>query len=199
MTRVAVRPEMLRWAYGRAGFDLEDLAHEIPHLPAWERGEKLPTLKQLERLREGDAHTRGLSFSGRTSGRALYRFRTYAPSLTRRSVPSKPRPARHSVPLSAAPGMVPRLRPNHGRNAAAVRQAPLLFTHDVVQIAATIRRALAFDLEERRQMPTWTDALRQFIEQADALRRARNGQRCGRQQQPAQARSAGVPWLRTGR
>jgi Zn-dependent peptidase ImmA (M78 family) len=31
-----------------------------------------------------------------------------------------------------------------------------------------IRRALGFDVEERRQMPTWTDALRRFIEQADA-------------------------------
>ena len=35
--------------------------------------------------------------------------------------------------------------------------------------AARIRHALGFDLEERRQMPTWTDALRRFIEQADAL------------------------------
>ena len=42
-------------------------------------------------------------------------------------------------------------------------------TNDVEATAATIRRALGFDIEERRQMPTWTDALRRFIEQADAL------------------------------
>ena len=35
--------------------------------------------------------------------------------------------------------------------------------------AALIRHALGFDLDERRQMPTWTAALRRFIEQADAL------------------------------
>jgi Zn-dependent peptidase ImmA (M78 family) len=35
--------------------------------------------------------------------------------------------------------------------------------------AATIRHALRFDINERRRMPTWTDALRRFIEQADAL------------------------------
>ncbi len=29
--------------------------------------------------------------------------------------------------------------------------------------------ALGFDVEQRRQAPTWTDALRQFIEQADSL------------------------------
>lgn len=48
MTRVEVRAEMLRWACERAGYDIGTLAHRIPQLPAWERGEKQPTLKQLE-------------------------------------------------------------------------------------------------------------------------------------------------------
>lgn len=30
-----------------------------------------------------------------------------------------------------------------------------------------MRRTLSFDIEERRRMPTWTDALRLFIGQAD--------------------------------
>ncbi len=47
MTRVQVRPELLRWACERAGFDIGELAHRIPQLPAWERGEKQPTFKQL--------------------------------------------------------------------------------------------------------------------------------------------------------
>src|SRR6185295_5635858 len=42
-------------------------------------------------------------------------------------------------------------------------------TADIVQTAATIRHALSFDLDERRRLPTWTDALRRFIEQADEL------------------------------
>lgn len=46
--RVPVRPEMLRWACERAGYEVSGLAHRIPQLPAWERGEKQPTLKQLE-------------------------------------------------------------------------------------------------------------------------------------------------------
>ena len=32
-----------------------------------------------------------------------------------------------------------------------------------------MRAALGFSIEERRRMPTWTDALRRFIEQADRL------------------------------
>jgi Zn-dependent peptidase ImmA (M78 family) len=35
--------------------------------------------------------------------------------------------------------------------------------------AEAMRRVLRFDLEERRLTPTWTDALRRFIEQADEL------------------------------
>ena len=35
--------------------------------------------------------------------------------------------------------------------------------------ADTIRHTLGFDVEARRQMPTWTDALRHFIDQADKL------------------------------
>lgn len=48
MTRVSVRPEMLRWACERADRELSDLACRIPGLLAWEKGEKKPTLKQLE-------------------------------------------------------------------------------------------------------------------------------------------------------
>lgn len=40
---------------------------------------------------------------------------------------------------------------------------------DIVRTAETIRSVLGFELDARRAMPTWTDALRRFIEQADAL------------------------------
>lgn len=50
MMRVAVRPEMLRWACERAGYDPHDLVDRFPQLPAWVEGEKQPTLKQLENL-----------------------------------------------------------------------------------------------------------------------------------------------------
>jgi len=55
-----------------------------------------------------------------------------------------------------------------------MREAPLQvvgsarITNDVVTTAASMRKAISFDLEERRRLPTWAEALRRFIEQADA-------------------------------
>ena len=40
---------------------------------------------------------------------------------------------------------------------------------DVTATAATIKHQLRFDVEERRGIPTWAEALRRFIEQTDAL------------------------------
>lgn len=48
MTRIAVPREILRWACERSGYDIPSLAMKIPQLPDWERGDKQPTLKQLE-------------------------------------------------------------------------------------------------------------------------------------------------------
>src|SRR5207249_900873 len=59
--------------------------------------------------------------------------------------------------------------------ARSMGEGPLAFirsaqpTDDVEATSASIRQMLGFDIEERRQTPTWTDALRRFIEQADAL------------------------------
>ena len=48
MNRIPVRPEMLRWAHDRARIEPGALAAKFPQLPAWEREEGQPTLKQLE-------------------------------------------------------------------------------------------------------------------------------------------------------
>ena len=50
MIRVEVKPELLRWARERAALDTSDLVQRLPQLPAWERGEVHPTLKQLEKF-----------------------------------------------------------------------------------------------------------------------------------------------------
>ena len=48
MGRVAVKPDLLRWARNRAGKDVDDLRNRFPKLDAWEAEEVRPTLKQLE-------------------------------------------------------------------------------------------------------------------------------------------------------
>jgi Zn-dependent peptidase ImmA (M78 family) len=59
--------------------------------------------------------------------------------------------------------------------ARSMGEEPLAFVgstrvqDEIVRTAARIRSALGFDVNERRRVPTWTDALRHFIEQADGL------------------------------
>jgi Zn-dependent peptidase ImmA (M78 family) len=49
MSRVAVSPEILRWARDRAGKDVEELQAKFPRILEWETEEVRPTLKQLEK------------------------------------------------------------------------------------------------------------------------------------------------------
>ena len=167
MTRVDVRPEMLRWARERAGFDIGSLAHRIPQLPAWERGEKQPTLKQLE------------GFAKATHAPIGYLFLPQPP-VERVPIPDFRTVANARID-HPSPDLLDTLYLCQQRQewyrdfARSMSDVPLAFagsarvTADVVRTAAMIRHALGFDLDERRQMPTWTDALRRFIEQADAL------------------------------
>jgi len=48
MTRVAVNPDLLRWARERSRVEFLELVARFPKLPAWENAESQPTLKQLE-------------------------------------------------------------------------------------------------------------------------------------------------------
>ena len=48
MTRVQVKGELLRWACERSRIDEFELDIRFPQLEDWKRGEKQPTLKQLE-------------------------------------------------------------------------------------------------------------------------------------------------------
>ena len=48
MNRVDVQPALLRWARERPGRSIHELRRRFPKLDVWERGEVLPTLKQLK-------------------------------------------------------------------------------------------------------------------------------------------------------
>lgn len=45
-----IRPEMLVWAFERAGFDEERAVEVFPKLESWLSGEKLPTVNQLQQF-----------------------------------------------------------------------------------------------------------------------------------------------------
>lgn len=50
MNRVAIKPRMIVWARERSGLDVAALTKRFPAYEAWERGDKQPTLNQLEDL-----------------------------------------------------------------------------------------------------------------------------------------------------
>lgn len=167
MNRVAIQPKLLRWACERAGFARADLESKFPHLAAWEEGTTQPTLKQVE------------AFAKATHTPVGYLFLP-EPPVERIPIPDFRAPGNehigHPSPDLLDTIYVCQQRQEWFRNyARSMGESQLAFVgsvrvgNDVVRTAATIREELGFDLDARRQTPTWTDALRHFIEQADGL------------------------------
>ena len=167
MNRVAIQPKLLRWACERAGFDCTDLEHKFPHLAAWENLTEQPTLKQLE------------AFAKTTHTPVGYLFLP-EPPVEKIPIPDFRAPGNerigHPSPDLLDTIYICQQRQEWFRNYALLMgEKPLEFVgstcvqDEVVSAAARIRTSLGFDVNERRLMPTWTDALRHFIEQADNL------------------------------
>ena len=167
MNRVAIKPKLLRWAWERAGFDRADLEPKFPHLAAWEDGTAQPTLKQVEAFAKATYTPVGFLF-------------LQEPPVERIPIPDframDNERIGHPSPDLLDTIYVCQQRQEWFRNyARSIGESPPAFVgsarvgDDVFRTAARIREELGFDLDARRQMPTWTDALRHFIEQADGL------------------------------
>ena len=165
--RVDVKPTMLRWARERAGLEPDALARRFPKLADWEREEARPTLKQLEDFAKATHAPIGYLFLSEppVEGVPIPDFRTV-----------ENRRIGHPSPDLLETIYLCQQRQEWYRDyVRSLREEPLPFVgsatpeSDVVQMAAEIRHALGFEIEERRQCPTWTEALRRFIEQADRL------------------------------
>jgi len=167
VNRVEVNKELLRWARERAGLNIAALARRFPHLDAWESGEAQPTLKQLEAFAKATYTPVGYLFlqTPPVETVPIPDFRTVANTHVG-----------HPSPNLLDTVYLCQQRQEWYRDfARAMGEDSLGFvgsvsvTGDVISTAADIRHALGFDIEERRRIPTWSDALRRFIEQADAL------------------------------
>jgi len=165
--RVAVRPELLRWARERAGLSPEALARRIPQLQAWEQGQVDPTLKQVERFAKATYTPVGYLFLAEPPVEHLPipDFRTVASVRVNRPSPD----------LLDTVYICQQRQEWYRDFARSEGEDRLAFvgssdlTSDIRETAARMRTALGFSIEQRRRMPTWTDALRRFIEQADLL------------------------------
>lgn len=47
-TEIDIKANILKWAIARAGYDLQEFTTKVPNVQKWLKGEKKPTVKQLE-------------------------------------------------------------------------------------------------------------------------------------------------------
>ena len=167
MTRVQVRPELIQWACARAGYGDAALTKRFPKLREWQRGEAEPTFKQLETFAQATHTPFGYFFLQEPPVEQvpIPDFRTIGNLLIE-----------HPTPNLLDTIYVCQQRQEWYREfcrTTGEQSLPFIGsvrrTDDIVAAAERIRTALGFSVEERRQIGTWTDALRRFIEQADAL------------------------------
>lgn len=164
--RVPVEPALLLWACDRRGLPPEHLAGRFPKLPDWLGGTAKPTLTQLE------------AFAAATYTPVGYLFlRTppveSVPIPDMRTMGSR-RPGRPTPDLLDTIYLCQQRQDWYRDFARASGEPPLDFvgsartTDDPEQVAGVMRTALGFDVEGRQEARTWEEALRVFVEQAEA-------------------------------
>lgn len=165
MIRVEIKPELLSWARERAGLEVDSLSHRFPKITAWESGTVNPTLKQVEEFAKATHTPVGFLFLDEPPVENI-------PIPDFRTIRNKP-VARPSPDLLDMIYVCQQRQEWYRDFARSERISALSFVGSVslqssVESTATIiRRALGFDIDQRRQIPTWTEALRLFIGQAD--------------------------------
>ena len=163
---VEVKPELLVWACERAGIAPDAIAERIKAFPAWLSGTAQPTLKQLEHF-------------ARTTHTAIGYFFLAAPPVERVPIPdfrtlANRHVARPSANLLDVVYACQQRQSWYRDFARSTGQDPLPFVgavqlgSDVEAAAAAMRSELGFDVAQRSRLATWTEALRLFIDQADA-------------------------------
>lgn len=166
--KATVKREMLRWARERAELTLDALAKRMHVQPDrvedWEESGTL-TLKQLEKLARSTYTPVGYLF-------------LQEPPVERLPIPDLRTVGNRGIG-HPSPNLLDTIHICQQRQAwyrdylrsdgARPREfvGSVSVGASVVRTAHAIRQKLNFDLDARRQLPTWTDALRQFIEQAD--------------------------------
>lgn len=165
MTRVPVKPELLRWACERAGKPESALAEKFSGFTEWLAGEKAPTLKQLEDFAKATRTPFGFFFLTEPPAEAIPipDFRTVGSARIQHPSPD----------LLDTIYLCQQRQDWYRQNALVLGEPALDFIgsatvqSDVVATAARIRRAVGFDLDARAEAAAFIDALRMMIDAAD--------------------------------
>lgn len=167
MIRVDVKPDLLRWARERAGLSQEKLADRFRRLNDWETGAVQPTLKQLEAFARAVHVPAGYLFldSPPDEPVPIPDFRTVAGRHVTRPSPN----------LLDTIYACQERQSWYREHARISGQLELGFVNSatlatpVTTVAADMREKLDFQVAERKECPTWSDALRLFIQRADDI------------------------------
>lgn len=165
MTRVAVNPSLLRWALERARLDPLLIAKRFPKLEAWEDRSAQPTLRQLEDFAHATHVPIGYLFLQKPPVEAipLPDFRTRDNAAIGRPSPD----LLETIYLCQQRQEWFRDFARGSGEEALSFVGSLTLQSDIVEAAERIRDKLGFDLDRRRELPTWSEALREFIALAD--------------------------------
>ena len=165
--KVDVKAELVRWARERSMIERDALEERFPKLDAWESGEALPTLKQLESFAKATHTPVGYLFLPEppVERMPIPDFRTVAGARLGRPSPD----LLDTIYLCQQRQEWYRdFARSDGRATTGLRGLGAVPPKRRSKPPRTSAHALGFDLEERRRAPTWTDALRRFIEHADS-------------------------------
>ena len=163
--RAAVSPRLLVWARERSRLGVDELATKFPKLTEWERGERAPTLKQLEDFARATHTPVGFLFLPEPPEEQvpIPDYRTMGDVGVRR-----PSPDLLDTIFAC------QQRQEWYRDFAQVtREDPVAFVGSlttsvpVVEAAEQVRTTLRFDPGERGH--TWSDALRTLVDHAEEL------------------------------
>lgn len=163
--RVAIAPQMLRWARQRSGRTVPDLAKRFPKLADWEAGMARPTMRQLEAYARATYTPVGLLFlpSPPVETLPIPDFRTFG----------------NDQVVTPSPDLLDTIyaceqRQDWYRDFAEFRAddrvefvGSLRIERDVVEAAAELREVLGFGLARRGEFPNWSAALSALSEHAE--------------------------------
>jgi Zn-dependent peptidase ImmA (M78 family) len=158
MSRVTVKPELMRWARERSGIPPEVLMKHFPKFEQWEREELRPTLRQLESLAKKTLTPLGYFFLPEPPEDKLPipDFRTLGDNVLRRPSPNL---------LETVQTMQRRqiwMREyliEQGARPLSFVTSVEMTTHPY-EVAVKIREVLGLSEDWARHLVTWSDALR---------------------------------------
>jgi Zn-dependent peptidase ImmA (M78 family) len=167
MIRVEVQPELLKWAWERSRLSGDALHEHFPQFDSWIKKSSQPTLRQVEDFAKTTHTPVGFLFLKEPPVERvpIPDFRTVAGKGVERPSPE----------LLDTIYICQQRQEWYRGYANSLGETPLSFVgsasvkDSIVETASKIRHELKFDIEERRLMHTWTDALRSFLEQADSM------------------------------